>query len=145
MFEVKRAKVGHALLEDGSELNIRVIINSIQEVSMLPVGPDLGIAQQVSIAIDSPDDLRSKVSMKPLQPLDNSHLKSLSIWENIKIVESVEALEEIQFIASDGKLYKVVLEVEPTIVSRTLEYRDNHNNPVYSVRWSNKVAMYLVE
>jgi len=138
-----RSKFGYAKLSDGTTISIRAIIIDINEVSLTPVGPDLGIAYNVMVSVRSPSDLRERVKEKPLPPSDGSHLSRLDIWEIVDIIESKGAVEECLYNAKNGKSYIVLLEIEPTIVARTLEYRDHMGNPIYYIRWSSRVVTKL--
>jgi len=99
-------------------------------VSLTPVGPDLGIVCNVMVSVRSPSDLCEQDKKKPLPPPDGSHLSRLNIWEIVDIVESKSAIEECIYKAEDGRSYAILLEIEPTIVARTLEYRDQVGNPI---------------
>jgi len=140
---VVRSEFGYARLSDGTTISIRAIVLDVNEVSLTPVGPDLGIVYNVMVSVRSPSDLRERVKGKPLPPSDGSHLSRLNIWEIVDIVESKSAIEECVYEAEDGRSYTILLEIEPTIVARTLEYRDQAGNPLYHVRWSSRVITRL--
>jgi len=143
-FEVLRNKPGYVVLSDKCELTVRVTITKIDELEKSPTGLSLGVGFNVVIAASAPSELRAIVSDKPV-PKDGEHLKNLKIWEFVDIVEVERAVEEVLYYGSDGLKYKVIVEVEPTIVSRTLEFRDNDGNPVYNVRWSPLVLVKIAK
>ncbi|MCS7385803.1 MAG: hypothetical protein NDF55_03545 [archaeon GB-1867-005] len=143
-FEVLRNKPGYVVLSDKSVLTVRVTITKIDELEKSPTGLSLGVGFNVVIAASAPRELRVRVSNKPV-PRGGEHLKNLEIWEFVDIVEAEKAVEEVLYFGSDGLKYRVIVEIEPTIVSRTLEYRDNDGNPVYNVRWSPLVLVKIAK
>ena len=143
-FEVTSSKLGYIKLSDATEIAMRVSIVDIEEGELKPVGPDLRVGLQVSFVVKKvPEELKRLVRDKPLPPSDGSHLRDLDKWEIVKILEKDNAVEECLYRARDGKAYKVSVEVEVTVVARTLEYRDRYGNPVYHLRWSPWVKMSL--
>ncbi len=133
-FEIKESRVGKLYLSDGARIIIRLAITDISEVKMKPVGPDVSLSQSVSInTIDSP--YKDDVKDKPLAPQDGSHLENLRIWEIVDIEDYEEAIEVALFYASDGRIYEITTRAVPSIVARTLEYRDIKGFPIYYVRW----------
>lgn len=97
---------------------------------------------EISVVAESPQELKQRVASKPTVPQDNSHLAQ-EIWESQRISESKPAFEEVSYKASDGVDYLIKVEAEPTIVKRTLEYRDDSGNPVYAVRYYQKNSVAL--
>jgi len=143
-FEVARSIPGYVKLDDGTELVVRVVIGMIDELERTPVGLSLGVGHQVIISASSPPSLKEKVKDKPY-PAQREHLKRLDIWYEVKILKVKKALEEVIYTGSDGRKYKVLIEIEPTIVSRTLEYKDGRGNPIYHVRWGTRTTITLVK
>ncbi|MCD6094992.1 MAG: hypothetical protein J7J99_00330 [Thermoprotei archaeon] len=138
MFHVVSSDVGYAKLSDGCVLSIRVAIVEIREGKVLPTGPEffIGVAVRVYVA-SCPKDIKKLVKDKP-QEFTEDTLKRLDIWELVDIEDVQPAFEECEYRASDGRTYVIRVEIEPTIVARTLEYKDSFGNPVYYVRWSRK-------
>lgn len=139
-FDVARSIPGYVRLDDGSELILRVVIGVIDELEKTPAGISLGVGHQVLVSASAPPELKERVKNKP-HPQDREHLSKLEIWSEVKILDVRNALEEVIYEASDGRKYRVFVEIEPTIVSRTFEYCDNRGNPVYYVRWGTKIAV----
>ena len=144
-FTVAASKVGSIKLSDGSIIIVRVTVTDIVEKEVKPVGPDFGVSFQVSFTVKSPEELRQIVKSKPLPPADGSHISNLKIWDIVEIVEKSNAAEECLYKAKDGRMYKVSVEVEVTIVARTLEYRDASGNPIYYLRWVPYVKVSLAD
>ncbi len=142
---ITRGKIGHVKLSDETVISMRVTIADIREGMQKPVGPDLHIAHNIIIAADSPKPLKDKVIEKPSSPPDSSHIQNLEIWEIIDIIEFENAFDECQYTATDGHTYSVIIEIEPTIAARTLEYRDDLGNPVYYLRWGTKILTKMGE
>lgn len=143
MFEIKESKIGELLLSDGAKIAIRLSIYDVTEERIKPVGPDVSIGQSITISvIDSP--YKEAVKNKPLPPEDGSHLTNLDIWEIIDIKSYTEAAEVVLFKASDGNTYEITVKIIPSIVARTLEYRDNKGYPIYFVRWFSCGLMRLI-
>jgi len=144
-FEIISSKTGFVKLSDGTVIHIRVVIIDIVEGEMKPVGPDLQVGLQISFLVKSPLELREKMKDKSLPPSDGSYLKDLKMWNFIEIVKKDSAVEECLYEASNRVKYKVSVEVDVTIVARTLEYRDANNNPIYHFRWSPCIKINLAE
>ena len=142
-FSITTSKRGYVELSDGTKIDIRVIILNIEEGKMKPVGPDLQVDMQVTFIVNSPTRLKNLVRNKPLPPSDQSYLEKLEIWEIMDIVNKESAVEECLYDASDGKKYRISVEVSVTIVARTLEYRDKNNNPIYHLRWTPCVKIFI--
>lgn len=142
-FKIIKTRVGLIKLSDGSSITTRVAITDIVEKEMKPVGPDLHIGFQISFLVDAPEELKQVVEHKPLPPADGSHIKNLKIWDIIQIIEKENAFEECLYKAKDGRTYRISVEVEVTIVARTLEYRDRFGNPIYHLRWSPYIRINL--
>jgi len=75
---VARSEFGYARLSDGTTIYIRAIILDVNEVSLTPVGPDLGIVYNVMVSVRSPSDLRERVKGKSLPTPDGSSAGSTS-------------------------------------------------------------------
>jgi len=101
----------------------------------------LGIVYNVMVSVRSPSDLRERVKGRPLPPPDGSHLSKLNIWEIVDIIESKSAIEDAY--TKQKTAEAILLEIEPTIVARALEYRDQVGNPIYHVMWSSRVITRL--
>ena len=140
MFEVIRSQMGYAKLADGTMIYLRLVITAIKEEARLPVGFNLAMGNQVTILAESPPQLKSKIRDKPQPPKQGEHLKNFDIWDLIDIVETKPALEEVRYKGSDNLTYRAAFEIEPTIASRTLEYKDENDNPLYYIRWSEKIS-----
>ena len=143
-FDVIKNIPGYIKLSDGTELILRVIIGVIDELERTPTGLSLGVGHRVIISAFAPKELKEKVKDKP-QPVGREHQDRLDIWDEVKVLESRNAIEEVLYTGSDGKKYRVLVEIEPTIVSRTLEYRDERGNPIYSVRWGTRTLVRFEE
>lgn len=145
-FKVTRSEVGYLKLSDGAIIYIRVTITDLREGELKPTGPDFGIGFQIGITVhETPEGLRERVRGKPLPPADGSHRRNLDIWELVGITEKKPAREECVQRASDGRSYRIAVEIEPTIVARTLEYRDHNGHPIYFIRWSPRALIYVQE
>jgi len=143
-FDVFKSTIGFVKLEDKTLITIRVVIGFIEEIGYGPTGPDLDIAYSVYLFAFSPQELKTKMIDKPIPPPTGEHLRKKEIWEIIKIIEKKAAAEECIYKASDGKNYKVKLEINPAIAARTLEYRDKKGNPVYNIRWTPSLTIELI-
>ena len=138
MFKVTASHPGHVKLSDGCRLGIRVAMIELREHELLPTGPQFVVGVAVRVYVDScPENVRKLVEGKPVG-LEKNAIRRLEIWELVDIEEADIAFEECEYEASDGRTYVIRVEVEPTIVARTLEYRDSLGNPVYFVRWARK-------
>jgi hypothetical protein len=144
VFDIIRSRIGHTRIADGSTLNLRVTVNGLAETEgpRLPTGPVFGVSTAIGIAVESLPNVKESVASKPIVPQDNSHFAQ-NIWEYQDIIETTPGFEEISYKASDQIEYLVRVEAEPTIVSRTMEYRDDFGNPVYVVRFSQKNSVSL--
>ena len=138
LFEVIRNEPGYVKLSDGTILIIRVVITDIREIRREPTGLIFNVGHSVSVAAFSPESLKEIVKDKP-KPVGLDYLKKLDVWEFIDIVECKNSIDECLYYGSDGLTYRISIEIEPTIASRTLEFRDEFMNPVYFVRWSPKI------
>jgi len=141
--KIDRSKIGYTKLADDTIILIRVAIFDIKEGELKPTGPDFRIGYNVSISAEATQSLKNKVKEKPFPPPDGSHIKNLEIWEIIDIIEHDIAREEGIYKAKDNRIYRIIVEIEPTIVARTLEYKDPLGNPIYYVRWSPKIVVKL--
>jgi len=141
-FEVVKSVPGYIRLADGSSITIRLVVFDIEEVGWLPTGLQLGIGHTVVLSVSAPRDLRERVEDKPL-PTSDEHTRRKDIWEFVDILESSDAIEECVYTGSDGLKYRVRLRAFPTVVSRTLEYRDQRGNPIYFVRWGMETSVAL--
>src|SRR5574341_11039 len=133
MFEVIKSEIGYAKLEDGTMVYLRVAITGVKEADRLPVGISLTLTEQITLWVESPQELVQKVRDKANPPKEGTHLKNWSIWQFIQIIETKPSIEEIRYKGSDGTIYRASIEIEPTIATRTLEYRDQDNNPIYYI------------
>ncbi|MCS6769484.1 MAG: hypothetical protein NZ570_03500 [Candidatus Caldarchaeum sp.] len=142
-FEVVSTKLGFAVLSDETVIYLRPVIVGIAELGpRMPTGLNLGTARQVGISLVASKQLMEKVADKP-QPKEDEHLRRMDIWEFIDIVEKKAGFDLVRYRGSDGLNYLVRLEIEPNVVSRTLEYRDQLGNPIYHVSWSEKIQVQL--
>jgi len=142
---IARSKIGYIKLSDETMISLRVVIVDIREGMQKPVGPDLHIAHTTLIKADSPQSLKEKVREKPLPPPTNIHLQNLEIWEIVDIIESENAFDECKYTATNGHTYRAIVEIEPTIAARTLEYRDDLGNPIYHLRLGTKILTKMGE
>lgn len=142
MFEIKHSVLGKVKLSDNSELSIRVAIVNVKESGMSPVGPDFLISAITRVSVSfCPDEIKGLVRDKPVLPSDA--IKRPEEWEIIDIVDASKACEECIYKACDGRRYLIRVEVKPTIVARTLKYRDDFGNPIYYVRWARRDIVEL--
>ncbi|RLF03643.1 MAG: hypothetical protein DRK00_08540 [Thermoprotei archaeon] len=143
LYRVKESSPGYVILEDGTFIVIRVVIGFIEEVGETPTGPDLRVAHRVFLYVEAPERLKAEMRYKPLST--GEIIRRKEIWEVIGIKDRKAAYEECVFKASDGKTYRLRLEFEPSIVARTLQYRDANYNPVYYIRWNVNQSLSLAE
>jgi len=137
-FRILRSNLGYAKLSDGALLGLRVAIFDVKEFESLPTGPRFLVGNVVQVSVlECPNEVKELVKSKPIG-LPGDALRRLEIWELLDITESAPATEECEYCAHDGRTYLIIVEVEPTIVARTLEYRDEFGNPIYHVRWSQR-------
>lgn len=139
-FRIVKSEIGHIKLSDETTISLRIVIIDIREGISMPTGPDTFVKNTVFLSASSPHSLREKVKDKTQPPLDESHIQNIEIWEDQEIVEAKNTFEKCEYTAADDHTYNVIAEAEPTIVSRTLEYKDDYGNPIYHVRWSTKVS-----
>ena len=99
----------------------------------------------MAFSVKAPEELRKRIRDKPLPPSDGSHLRNLEIWDIVRIIKKSNAMEECLYKASDGRTYKICVEVEVAIVARTLEYRDRNYNPIYHLRWIPCIRVNIAE
>ncbi|MGH9910031.1 MAG: hypothetical protein ACRD32_05275, partial [Nitrososphaerales archaeon] len=88
MFEVIKSKIGSAKLSDSTIIYLRLVIVDIKEDVRLPVGFNLAIGNQVTISVESPKQMKSKVSDKPFPPRNQEHLRNFDIWHFVDIVDT---------------------------------------------------------
>jgi len=143
LYEIVESAPGYIIVEDGTLIVVRVIIGFIEEVGETPTGPNFRIAHRVFLYADAPKELKDQMASKPFPTGD--FLKDKEIWKIVKIKGKKAAYEECLYEASDGRKYRIRLEIEPAIVARTLHYRDVRNNPIYNVRWSIKQSVSLID
>ena len=139
-FKIAKSDIGHIKLSDETIIYFRVVVINVREGIQRPTGPDFSIKHTVLFSTSSPPSIKEMVKEKTPPPLDGAYMENLEIWENQKIVEAKSAYEECEYVASDGHTYKVTAEMAPTIVARTLEYKDDDGNPIYHVRWGTKIS-----
>lgn len=145
MFEIRRSVIGHCVAEDGTMIKLRVAINDIVEAQgpVLPTGVPLAVNTSVTVSVDSPKALKDRVADRPQFPADGSGYSRKEVWEIVDFRDVVSALEEAAYKASDGRSYLVSVEIEPTIVTRSLAYKAELGNPVYYIRWSDKTTLRI--
>jgi len=144
MFTIVNHKFGRIRLNDGSVLMSRVAIVDVKKVkSEPPFGVDLAVRVMYGVAlIDAPNELKERVADKPLLPPDRAPEKG---WEFVDIVEQEPAFEEAEVVVDSTRRFTLRVESEAVMVARNLEYRSELGEPVYVVRWVNKVRWSPVE
>ena len=142
LFDVVKSQLGYAKLIDGTTLTIRVTIYDIKEAGKTPVGLDLTLDTKIFVTTESPVELKERVKDKQMSK-GSEHLQNLEFWELIDIVNSKPTIEEIRYKGSDNLIYFIAIELELTIVSRNLEYKDKENNPLYKIKWSEKALLRI--
>ena len=145
MFDIKRSVVGHCRVEDGTTIKLRVAINDIVEAAgpQSPTGVPIALNTSVTVSADSPQALKDMVADKPQFPAGGSEYQRREIWEIVEFAKVTNSSEEAEYKGSDGLRYLISVELEPTIVARSLAYKAEMGNPTYYVRWSDKTAIRL--
>jgi len=136
-------KEGIVKLADGATLKLKITIVDARESGFSPFG-GVNIAVKVigGIAtVSVPEEVKNKVSEKPIAPLGPPPQDG---WEIIDIVERIPAREEIHVETSKGP-FQVLVESEPTMASRNLNYRSDLGEPLYWLNWVNKISWKAVE
>ncbi len=149
MLEVVCSRFGWAKLSDGTRLGYRVVIVSVRalpDTEDRPIGPEFRIGIVTPVFIEEcPEELKDRVKDKPLFTRKPEVLMNPNLWETVDVVESESTVETCLYYARNGRVYSITIEVEPTIVVRTLQFRDEDGNPVYLVRWARKEVVKLVK
>jgi len=144
-FEIKESELGYIVLSDESILLIRVVIFDIKEVDRIPTGLRFNIGHNVHVpVIYSPESLKEIVKDRPIA-IGDEYVHNLEIWEFVDIIDYKKSKESCIYKGSDGLTYYISIEVEPTIVSRTLKYRDQFGHPIYFVRWGHKPIIKILK
>lgn len=128
---------GLVRLSDGTVLKLRVFIVDIKEAGFSPYGGvnfDVSIVGGVSTQ-NVPEELKKAVASKPLAPPQ----LPTDGWEIVDIVEFRPAVVEENFKSSKGE-FMIRVVAEPVMVSRNMNYRSIHNEPIYSVSWVAKIS-----
>lgn len=147
MLQITSSKFGWAKLSDGTRLSYRVAILTVKTVpgtESRPIGPLFRVGTIAHVTVEyCPEELREKVKDKPPFKLEPSVLTNSELWEVVEVLEYEPARETCLYQARDGRVYSITTEIEPTIVARTLHFRDEYGNPVYFVRWARKDTVKL--
>ncbi|GAB6945400.1 hypothetical protein [Vulcanisaeta sp. JCM 14467] len=132
-FRVISNQVGRVVLRDGTILRLRTAIVEVHKVSeQTPFGAYLLVLVTTGIGVESvPDEVMKAVSDKPLLKFDYFPMDG---WEPIDIERQEPAYEEAEVVINNEK-YLVHAEVEASMCSRNLSYKDLFNRPLYYVNW----------
>lgn len=128
---------GYITLSDGTKLKLRILIVDVREVGFSPFGgvnfdvKTIGGISTVSV----PDELKKIVAGKPLAPPE----PPMNGWELIDIKDQKPAEAEVVVDSSKGR-FRVKVVAEAVMVSRNMEYRTVHNEPIYWVSWVLKIS-----
>lgn len=131
------AGIGFIKLSDGTELKLRMLIIDVKELGFSPFGGinfDVKTVGGVATA-NVPEELKKIMINKPLTPPELPQ----DGWGIIDIVEQKPAVAEEVVDTSKGK-YKVMVVMDAVMVSRNMNYRTIHNEPVYWVSWVTKIS-----
>ena len=61
-------------------------------------------------------------------------------WTLVDIVEKQSAYEEVEYLLNGKEKYVIRAETEPILAAKNINYRTIQNEPLYFVRWVNKVS-----
>lgn len=128
---------GFIKLSDGTALKLKIYIVDIKEMGFSPFGGvnfDVKTVGGVSTHT-VPDGLKKAVANKPLAPPE----PPLDGWETVDVVEFKPAIAEEDFASSKGG-FKIKVVAEPVMVSRNMNYRTVHSEPIYWVSWVVKIS-----
>lgn len=133
---------GYIKLSDGTEIELKILIIDIRESGFSPFGGinfDVKTVGGVTTK-HVPENLKKQVMEKPLAPPEPPR----DGWEILYIVEQKPA-EAWDIINSSKGLFQVKVIAETVMVSRNMNYRTPHNEPIYWVSWVLKISWVPVE
>jgi len=130
--------VGRVELKDGTFLKLKITIIDARESGFSPFGGvNIAVKAVGGIGIISiPDEIKNKVSKRPIAPPGPPPEDG---WEIVDIINFTPATETTEIETSKG-LFQVTVEGEPTMASRNLKYRSELGEPLYWLNWVNKIS-----
>lgn len=124
-------------LSDSATLKLKAFILDIKEkagpspfVVNLAVSPTAGIS-----TTEIPENIKNAIVSKPLMP---SKIPEDG-WELLDIVSFTPAVVEQEYDSSKGKLL-VMVQVDPVLASRNINYKTVLDEPVYWLSWVYKIS-----
>lgn len=147
LFKVSDYKLGSVKVEDGTIMTIRATVGGLQELTKTPAGVFFLVSPQITVTVESPDKMKQEAMKKPVATPSNISdiLSDLTNWQVVKIIEKQPSHETVEERGSDGRQYKITIEIDPFVASRNFEFRDEKGNPLYYVRWNDRVSTAFVD
>jgi hypothetical protein len=139
---VMRCEDGIVKLSDGSTLKLKISIVDTREAGFSPFG-GVNIAVKVVggvATLEVPEEIRKKVSEKPLAPPEPPH----NGWKILDIINYIPAYEEKPIKTSKGS-FLVIVKAEPVMASGNFDYRTELGEPLYWLNWVYKISWKPIE
>jgi len=137
-FKLKDFSLGYVKLSDGTTIILRAAVVDVKPLQIpSPFEPEFNVIIAGGVSAYPSDSALNEVKDKPL--IEPSKMPSDG-WTLIDIVEKQSAYEEIEYFLNEKEKYTIRAEIEPILVAKNSNYRTIQNEPLYFVRWVNKVS-----
>jgi len=137
-FKLKDYNLGYVKLQDGTIIILRAAVVDVKPLQISsPFEPEFNVIIIGGVSVYPSDSALNEVKDKPIIGPNET---VLSGWTLIDIVEKQSAYEEVEYFLNGKGKYVIRAEIEPILAAKNSNYRTIQNEPLYFVRWVNKVS-----
>jgi len=137
-FSLKDFNLGYVKLSDGTTIILRAAVVDIKPLQITPpFGVEFNVSVVGGVSAYPSDSALNEVKDKQLIEPDKMPSDG---WTLIDIVEKQSAYEEVVYLLNGKEKYVIKAEIEPILAAKNTNYRTIQNEPLYFVRWVNKVS-----